>query len=437
MLLGLGHEELHDARHELQMYNLGRLSQAISDYEGARTYTTFKDIKRFCWFIRNYAEGSYDAGAGEDPTRCLNAVQVMTLHATKGLGFPVVFMPYCVEKKPRHTDAGFLDREKFDFTRYHGSVEDERRLFYVGMTRAKKFLFITTSRQPKDKVREKKPLRFFYELDDSLCLTEPVPDPTTRPKRPPEPSTEDYRFPTNYSELSDYVSCEYDYKLRYIYGFNPIIVQALGYGRQIHNILNILHKVTQLTGRIPTEEEVAEIVYNHFYLRYAAREQEETLRRSALRSILRYLNMWHQDLSLSVKSERNFEMDIANALLSGAIDLLKRKEANGNILEIIDFKTGNERKSMEELELQVQLYTIAARQALNLNVEKAYVHFLDDKKQSRLEILTTPKQLDLALRTVTDAIHGITHRRFHRNPRNIGICGGCDWEKFCPGKDGK
>lgn len=95
MLLGLSNEELHDDDHEIQMYNLGRLSMAISDYEGTRTFCTPKDIERFCWFIRNFAEGAYDAGAGEDETRAINAVQVMTIHATKGLGFPVVFLPYC------------------------------------------------------------------------------------------------------------------------------------------------------------------------------------------------------------------------------------------------------------------------------------------------------------------------------------------------------
>ncbi len=163
MLLGVANPNFHTNDHEIQMYNLGHLSQAISDYEGTRTYCTYKDIERFCWFIRHYAEGSYDAGAGEDPTLVINAVQVMTLHATKGLGFPVVFMPYCVDREPRQTAPGFLDPSKFDFTRYHGSVEDERRLFYVGMTRAKKFLFITTSHDPGYRKRKKYPSLFFKE----------------------------------------------------------------------------------------------------------------------------------------------------------------------------------------------------------------------------------------------------------------------------------
>lgn len=433
-ILGVYRDDIHDNENEVALYNLGRLSQAISDYEGTRSYCTPLDIKYFCWFIRNYAQNAYDAGTGDDRTLSINAVQVMTLHGTKGLGFPVVFMPYSVEKPFRQTHPGFLDASKFNFVRYQGSVEDERRLFYVGMTRAKKYLYITSCVDPGYRKRKKKTSLFLHELNGNYFIDKPVKDPTKRKKLKAQPSNEDYRFPTNYSEMSDYLRCEYDYKMRYIYGFNPIIVQALGYGNQVHNILNILHKVAQETGKLPTDEEAAEILKQQFYLRYAADSRQDTLKRSALRSVLRYIGMWREDFTLSVSTERNFEMDVDNALISGSIDLLKRENADESILEVVDFKTGNEKRMDEELNLQVQLYTIAAREALNLKVNKAYVHFLDAKKQVRIEVLTTPKQLDLASKTMSDTITGITTRRFRRNPKNKKVCSKCDWSKFCPQK---
>jgi len=434
VLLGLVSEEMHGDSNEVKMYNLGRFSQVISDYEGTRTYCTTKDIQGVCWFVRHYAENSYDSGMGEDPTLAINAVQVMTLHGTKGLGFPVVFMPYCVERAPRETSSGFLDAEKFDFSRYRGSVEDERRLFYVGMTRSKKYLYVSTSHDPGYRKHKKTPSQFFNELDDRYCIKEAQPDPTKRKRMKPKASAEIHRFPTNYSELSDYIRCEYDYKMRYIYGFNPVIVQALGYGKQVHNVLNILHKKVQQTGQIPHAKEITQVVAKHFNLRYAAEEQEKTLRKSALRSVLRYVDMWEKDFTLSVKTERSFEMDVENALMSGSIDLLKREGGRDDILEIIDFKTGNERKMDEELNLQVQLYTVAAREALALNIKKAFVHFLDIKEQERVEISTTSRQLESAMDTVKNAIKGITSRRFRQNPRNSKTCTACDWRKVCPKK---
>jgi len=433
-ILGVGTGSINEDENEVALYNLGRLSQAISDYEGTRSYCTPRDIKRFCWFIRNYAQNAYDAGTGDDRTLSINAVQVMTLHGTKGLDFPVVFMPYSVEKPFRQTHPGFLDASKFNFVRYQGSIEDERRLFYVGMTRAKKYLYITSCIDPGYRKRKKKPSQFLKELNGNYFIDKPIEDPTKRKKLKPQPSKENYRFPTSYSEMSDYLRCEYDYKMRYIYGFNPTIVQALGYGNQVHNILNILHKVAQETGKLPTDEEAAEILKEQFYLRYAAESQQDTLKRSALRSVLRYIGMWREDFTLSVNTERSFEMDVDNALISGSIDLLKRESADESILEVVDFKTGNEKRMDEELTLQVQLYTIAAREALNLKVNKAYVHFLDAKNQERIEILTTPKQLDLASKTISDTIKGITGRRFRRNPKNKKVCSKCDWRKFCPQK---
>jgi DNA helicase-2/ATP-dependent DNA helicase PcrA len=432
-ILGFQNESLHEDEDEVMLYNLGRISQAITDYEATRTYCTYRDIERFCWFIKHYAEGAYDAGAGDDPTLALNAVQVMTLHGTKGLGFPVVFMPYCVNRTPRETDPGYLNPKSFDFKRYHGSEEDERRLFYVGMTRAKKFLLISYPKLCKQRAY-KKPSEFFLEIPDKLCVTKYIPDPTKRNKLKPQPSSENIQFPTSYSELSDYIRCGYDYKLRYIYNFNPELVQALGYGKQVHNIINMLHKKAQKTNKIPTPGEARDLADKHFYLRYAAEDQMETLKKGAVKSIQNYIKLWKEDFSLTVKTEHSFEYDVENALISGSIDLLKRESSAENILELIDFKTGKQRHQVEEDSiLQAQLYTIAAREALDLDVKKAFIHFLDtEKNPGRVEVLTTPKQLEYALKTIVNAVNGITSRNFKRDPKSVKVCNGCDFKSFCP-----
>ena len=433
LLLGLNEEVRHGPLHEVEMYNLGRFSQVLADYEGTRSYCTYRDINRFCWFIRHFAEGSYDVGTGEDPTLLIDAVRVMTLHGTKGLGFPVVFMPYSI-KRPDHPLApGFLDPGKFDLSRYKGGDEDERRLFYVGLTRSRKFLYITTSRKVIGKKLPKAPSLYFTELEDRYCVTGPCDDPTKRVRLPSNPAADDYQFPTSYSQLSDYIRCAYDYKMRYIYNFNPVLVQAIGYGRQVHNVLNMLHKKAQDEGKVPTESDAKTLVDEHFFLRYAADRQQEMLKDSALRSVLSYLDLWKQDFSLSLKTEHSFEMDVENALISGSIDLLKRRDGNGDTLEIIDFKTGNERRLEEELVLQVRLYTVAARESLNLDVDKAYVHFLDERKNERVEIRTDKPELASAMQTIRRAVKGVTERHFGRRPKDKKICGGCDWKRLCPG----
>jgi len=81
----------------------------------------------------------------------------MTVHAAKGLEFHTVFMPNLDDDvfpaKPNHTDTG---------------IEEERRLFYVAMTRAKQRLFLSW---PKTKihyrvVRDVVPSRFVFEIPE-------------------------------------------------------------------------------------------------------------------------------------------------------------------------------------------------------------------------------------------------------------------------------
>jgi DNA helicase-2/ATP-dependent DNA helicase PcrA len=433
MMLGVDREEFHQGKNEVDLYNLGHLSQIITDYEISRSYFTYRDLQGLCYFIQNFAQRSYDAGPGEDLILGINAVRVMTLHATKGLGFPVVFMPSCIEKYDFENDPGFLDPSRFDFSRYEGTDEDERRLFYVGMTRSKKFLFLSAYQKPlKKRGKIKKPSQFFTEVNHQFCLNQAIPDTTPRQKVLPEIKLDEYRFPTSYSELSDYFRCEYDYKMRYVYGFNPGIVDALGYGKQMHAILNYLHLKAQEANSIPDFKEAGQYLIDHFYLRYASDTLKKRLLKSALRSLQKYLDLWKEDFTLSVKSERPFEFETGQALISGSIDLIKREPIDEEILEIIDFKTGNARRMDEELHLQVQVYTIAAQEALNLNVQKAYVHHLDDLHQNRVEILVTPKQLELAHKMIDDSITGILQRRFNRNPRQEQICEKCDWKYLCP-----
>lgn len=135
-----------------------------------------------------------------------------------------------------------------------------------------------------------------------------------------------------------------------------------------------------------------------------------------------------------MKTERAFEFDVENALISGTIDLLKRENTAEDILELIDFKTGKKRQQVEEDSiLQSQLYTIAAKEALSLNVKKAYIHFLDSEKNpGRVEALTTPKQLEYAKKTIVQAVNGITSRKFRRDAKSIKVCTQCDFNSLCP-----
>jgi len=90
-----------------------------------------------------------------------NGVCLLTLHAAKGLEFPVVFIAGCEE--------GILPY--FKALEDPFELQEERRLFYVGMTRAKNLLYITSVRQRKlySKVQKQEPSSFIKDIPPEYC----------------------------------------------------------------------------------------------------------------------------------------------------------------------------------------------------------------------------------------------------------------------------
>ena len=90
-------------------------------------------------FLENVSlvEQEYIPDHIEDEDGKKNAINLMTLHAAKGLEFPVVFMVGMEEGLFPHSRS-MMDKNE---------LEEERRLCYVGMTRAKEKLFLTYSRK--------------------------------------------------------------------------------------------------------------------------------------------------------------------------------------------------------------------------------------------------------------------------------------------------
>jgi DNA helicase-2/ATP-dependent DNA helicase PcrA len=98
---------------------------------------------------------------GLDDAARENAVSLMTLHSSKGLEFPVVFVIGLEEGVlPYFRAIGTTDE-----------IHEERRLFYVGMTRAKNILWLTGASKRKlyTKVQNQEPSRFLSEIPRHCC----------------------------------------------------------------------------------------------------------------------------------------------------------------------------------------------------------------------------------------------------------------------------
>ena len=103
-------------------------------------------------------------------------VALMTMHAAKGLEFPVVFVSGC--------EDGFLPFHRSEIDGGASDIEEERRLFYVAITRAKQHLYLTFSRKRrifgKTKKRELSP---FVRKIEAQLLTRQAMAPEKKKKQ--------------------------------------------------------------------------------------------------------------------------------------------------------------------------------------------------------------------------------------------------------------
>jgi DNA helicase II / ATP-dependent DNA helicase PcrA len=142
---GVREEKVPNGRGEIVFYNLGKFSQLISDFETIHYHSKPKEkYKSFANFLEYHAEDTYPEGWQDNLYANPDAVRIMTVHQAKGMQWPVVFIPALLKNRfPSKKQGGrnawhLIPRAAVKGqARYEGTLEDERRLFYVAMTRSR------------------------------------------------------------------------------------------------------------------------------------------------------------------------------------------------------------------------------------------------------------------------------------------------------------
>ncbi len=143
-----------------RLENLDELVSAASDFvaQMASEGIEAQGHEMLALFLQHAAleSGEQQAEAGQ------TAVQLMTVHASKGLEFDVVFLTGLEEGLFPHQNSLYAD----------GGVEEERRLMYVAVTRAKKRLYLSWSdiRMLHGQTEYHQPSRFLEEIPPELLL---------------------------------------------------------------------------------------------------------------------------------------------------------------------------------------------------------------------------------------------------------------------------
>jgi DNA helicase-2/ATP-dependent DNA helicase PcrA len=158
-----------------ELYRQTKLLDLLKEENTADAKTRYDNLQEFLSFARRFSDENPDDNSlnafvqnialvseTEDKNGDTNKVSMMTIHAAKGLEFPVVFITGLEEKLfPLNPE----DRKE---------LEEERRLFYVALTRAEKKLYISyaKNRYRFGNLQATLKSRFIDELDGALVVTE-------------------------------------------------------------------------------------------------------------------------------------------------------------------------------------------------------------------------------------------------------------------------
>jgi DNA helicase II / ATP-dependent DNA helicase PcrA len=380
--LELREERIPSADAEVIFYNLGKFSQVISDYEQIHFHSDPREKHSgFYQFLVHQAGEYYPEGAQENALARPNAVQVMTVHQAKGLEWPVVFVPALLKNRfPAKAPGGksvwhlLPAAAVANAADYKGGLEQERRVLYVALTRAQRYLFASFAPMSGNQLF-RLPSQFVGEITRThLVLTRPAPRELATPL-PPQSKRAVVNLPLTFSQFKYYQECPYQFKLRFLYGFNAPIEEALGYGKSLHDALAEIHQ-RSLAGAIPDAADLAGIVTRHLNVPFAYRELRETLLASGIKAIAKYYEENRPNLDHLQHVEQVVELDLGDGVIvNGRIDLIRNLESGETA--IVDFKS-NERAQEEDVtRVQLHIYTIGYRALTGESADLIEVHELE------------------------------------------------------------
>ncbi len=378
-----------------------------------------------------------------------DAVHVLTYHKAKGLEFGVVFMVGLVDDRIPGRDRrdaleppdALLSAPAPDADQH---VAEERRLFYVGMTRAREELALSWAQDYGG--RRSKVSRFVVE---ALDLPPATPLETVRPavleqlarhqSSPTAPAPAGTRpqigerpLSLSYGQINDYLDCPAKYRYAHVVRIPTPASHQMVYGRALHAAVQAYHR-RQLAGGVMELPEVhAALDANWESVGFLTREHEEARRAAAHEAVERFWEAQQRDPARPTAVERDFTVAFGRDRLRGRYDRIDRDEAGRVVVtdykssDVRDLATAN-RRARESLQLSI--YALAHEAESGSLPDELALHFLESGLVGRAA--PTEKRLEKAQEQLTSAAEGIRGRRFEATPAPMR-CGYCPFREICP-----
>jgi DNA helicase-2/ATP-dependent DNA helicase PcrA len=374
-------------------------------------------------------------------------VNILTVHSAKGLEFPVVFLVNLVsgrfpsnERRERIPIPDALIKEILPAGDYH--EQEERRLLYVGMTRARDVLFMTAARYYGEGKRERKVSPFVAEALGRESLWE-----TPAQKRqgqqlallewekivPPEEKPVVRQAPRylSYSQLETFITCPLQYKYRYLLRIPVPPSAALTFGSTIHRTIREFYERLK-RGERPTKDDLLTILKNQWSpVGFGNKAYEERMMQQGRDILSGFYAKGYDPRSVPKDLEKSFKIKITPSLsLVGKIDRVDTLP-DGSI-EIIDYKTGQAPKTRKVTDdPQLTVYALAATDPglYAMSPDRVTLSFYFFEGQEKISAQRTKEQLEDAKHAIAEKAKEIASTDFAPKPGKY--CDFCEFRLIC------
>ena len=369
----------------------------------------------------------------------VNAVHLMTVHQAKGLEFGLVVIPHLVDGRFPASRRGegltlpdALLKEELPAADLH--LEEERRLAYVAVTRAREELVCSYAGRYEG-LKDWRPSRFLTPIRGTdarelaatqlpaassggvIEVVQQVELPLTQ--APPIAAL-------SYTQVDTYQRCPQMYQYRFVFRLPTRPRPQMQFGRILHEALR------DALGAIERDRPLTWQMVDSAYVeawtreRFCAPEQAPSLQdlgRTYLRNAFAA-----GDLAKPLLLEQPFSLRVDGLRLTGRIDRVDRRPDGS--YEVIDYKTGSARRAPElQKDLQLGVYALAARDVFRFNPLSLSYYYLETSE--RVTVEKPQERLEEDRQTILKVAEGIRAEQFPARPERMK-CSGCDFRLLCP-----
>lgn len=444
---------------------LDRLVEFVKEWERK---SEGKHLHDFLEYMNYFQELGGDICLDEEIAD--DAVQLMTVHSAKGLEFPRVFIlrlakgdfPVRSHEPVFEFPADLMKEEK---PRGDFHIQEERRLFYVALTRARQQLTLSTIVNKRKKespfledfLQNPKIQKFDavqstprVEVPPTEELAEPAANPieparlfglipgtaqaTTgaysraalwaKAYHPPRPEP----LQLSASAINEYMECPMKFQFRRSWGIHGGPHAQMTFGVVMHTTIREFAEQLHDTKKVALEDLLAIYDREWYSAGFTDDYHEQEYRKEGRRQLEEFYKKYSESPADLLFLEKPFELPLENdVVITGRIDQINR--ISGKRVEIIDYKTGRPKDAKKaEQDFQLSVYALAAKEILELEPERLVLYNL----MTNEAIATTrdAKAIAATKATIADVASQIRASEFPVKP-GFG-CRYCDYKALCP-----